>query len=225
MRRFIVMAVLVLAPSVASAQQSVSFSIGGFVPSSEGARSKDDVLRKNLDFLAFDIKDFNGATFGGEWLVGLGNNFEAGLGAGFYQRSVPSVYANFVNSTGAEIEQTIKLRIVPFTATVRVLPLGRHSGVEPYLGAGVGVLSWRYSESGEWLDSKNAIFRETYTGSGSATAPVILGGVRLPIGSGAVGGEIRYQSGEATLPTNQGFSAPKINLGGMTYSLTVQFKF
>ena len=232
MRRSIVMALLVLAPSAASAQQSVNFFVGGFTPRSAGARPGTDVLVNNLkpdptnpNVLAFEVRDFNGAAFGGEWLVGLGNNFEAGVGASFYQRSVPSVNLKSVNANGAEIEQTLKLRLVPFTATFRFLPLGRHNSIEPYIGGGVGVLSWRYAESGDWVDASKAIFQQTYTGSGSTTGPLFLGGIRVPIGSLGVGGEIRYQAAEGTLPTDQFFSGPKIDLGGMTYLFTIQVKF
>ena len=52
----------------------------------------------NLDFLAFTVSDFSGRLFGGEYLVGLGDYFDAGLGVGFYQRTVPTVYTDFVNS-------------------------------------------------------------------------------------------------------------------------------
>ena len=56
----------------------------------------DDVLVEDLPgaySLAFDVDDFNGATFGGEWVVGIGDYLEAGFGASFYQKTVPSVYA------------------------------------------------------------------------------------------------------------------------------------
>ena len=33
------------------------------------------------------MKDFNSATVGGEWLVGLSDLFDAGLGIGFYQNT------------------------------------------------------------------------------------------------------------------------------------------
>ena len=36
---------------------------------------------------------------------------------------------------------------------------------------------------------------------------MILGGVRVPVGSWAIGGEIRYQSAEGNLPTDQDFRA------------------
>lgn len=218
--------VLAMVPASASAQQSLNLYLGGFVPRSEDARSPNDVLVNNLDFLDFYLSDFGGVTVGGEWLIGLGDKFEGGLGVGISSRTVPSVYLDFTNSDGSEIEQDLKLRIVPFTATFRFLPLGRRDAIEPYIGAGVGVLAFRYSESGQFVDSRdNTIFRETYVGSGTATGPVILGGVRVPIGSGAVGGEIRYQAAEGALPTDQGFAGSVIDLGGFSYLLTLKFRF
>jgi len=210
---------------VASAQQQVSFSVGGFSPRSEDARTSGDVLVNNLDFLAFRISDFGGPLFGAEYLAGLGNNFDADLRIGFYQRSVPTVYNDFTNSNGTEIEQTLKLRVVPFTATVRWLPLGHHNGVEPYIGAGVGVFNYRYSESGQFLATDRSIFRGTFVGSGTATGPVILGGIRVPVGSWGVGGELRYQSAEGKLPADQDFSGSKIDLGGITYTFTINVRF
>jgi hypothetical protein len=209
----------------ASAQQQVSFSVGGFSPRAEDARTNGDVLVKNLDFLAFDLKDFSGPSFGAEWLTALGDKFDAGLGVSFYQRSVPTVYTSFVNANSSEIEQTLKLRVIPFSATVRFLPLGHHNGVEPYVGAGVGVLSYRYSETGQFLATDRSIFRGNFVGSGTATGPVILGGIRVPVGSWGVGGELRYQSAEGTLPADQDFAGSKIDLGGITYTFTINVRF
>ena len=229
MRRLITAALVAGAGLVgtpkASAQQQVSFSIGGFSPKSEDGRASGDVLVKNLDFLAFRISDFRGPLFSAEYLVGLGDNFDAGLGAGYYQRTVPTVYTAFVNTNGTEIEQDLKLRVVPFTATVRWLPMGHHNGVEPYLGAGVGVFNYRYSESGQFLATDRSIFRGTFVGSGTATGPVILGGIRVPVGSWGVGGELRWQSAEGKLPADQDFAGSTIDLGGITYTFTINVRF
>ena len=220
-------------PAMASAQQSVSFSIGGFTPHGDqlstgnlSGRSAGDVLTANSDFLDFNLRDFRGVTVNGEWLVGLGDKFEAGLGVGYYNRTVPAVYFDFVNSDGSEIEQDLNLRVVPFSATVRFLPLGRRNGIEPYVGAGVGVFSWHYSETGQFLATDNSIFRSSYTGRGSTTGPVVLGGLRVPMSrSVGVGGEIRYQSADGNLPADQGFAGTKIDLGGWSYAFTLNFKF
>ena len=147
MRRQVLSLVVVLfvsglvAPATGYAQQAVNFYVGGFVPRGEDARTDNDVLVGNLADagLAFKIGDFNGVTFGGEWLFGLGEHLDAGVGLGIYSQSVPSVYRNLTHSDGSEIEQDLKLRVVPFTATVRFLPLGRVAAIQPYIGAGVGV--------------------------------------------------------------------------------------
>ncbi len=236
MRAFTFAAVLTaclsLAAPAAHAQQSLSLSIGGFVPRGEDTRGRDngrrsdDVLVNNLDFLAFDIKDFNGFTAQAEYLVGLGDWLDAGVGVGVYRKTVPTVYADLVNSTGDEIEQNLRLRIVPFTATVRFLPVGRGNGIEPYIGAGVAFLNWRYSETGSFVDFTDfSIFRDAFTGHGTAAGPVILGGLRFGPGTWALGGEIRYQKAEGELPLDQGFSGDRIDLGGFSYLANVTIRF
>jgi hypothetical protein len=216
----------VLAPTTSYAQQSLNLYVGGFVPRGEDSRTNGDVLVKNLSFLTFNLKDFNTGAFGGEWEFPLNQFVDATLGLGLSTRTVPSVYTDFVNNDRSEIEQSLKLRIVPFTATVRFLPLGHHGPVEPYVGAGVGVFSWRYSETGQFIDfSDGSIFRDRFVGSGATAGPVILGGLNFPIGSWGLGGEIRYQSAQGELPTNQFFAGDKIDLGGITYSATVKIRF
>jgi Outer membrane protein beta-barrel domain len=217
----------------AAAQQSVNFLIGGFTPRAIDARPDDDVLVQNGIFLStldrtrgIDIGEFNHVTVGGEWLFALTPYVEGGLGIGFYQRSVPTLYTDLVNKNGTDIEQTLKLRIIPFTATVRFLPLGNHQAVQPYIGAGVGVYRWRYSETGQFVDSQNNVFTGNFVGSGGASGPTILGGVRVPIGSAVgVGFEIRHQSAEGKLPADQGFAGTTIDLGGYSYLFTTSFRF
>jgi hypothetical protein len=144
---------------------------------------------------------------------------EGGLGLGFYQKSVPTVDTDFEHPNGTDIRQTLKLRIVPFAATIRFLPLGNNRPIQPYIGAGVGVYSWRYSETGEFVDTDdNSIYRN-FVATGADTGPTILGGVRVPIGPTRVGFEIRHQSAEGTVPGDDLFTEGKIDLGGYNYLL------
>ncbi len=222
------LASLLLAPATAQAQQSLNFSLGGFAPTGEDNRGNiqgGDVLINNLDFLAFDINDFRGGFIGAEYLVGLGEYLDAGLGVGFYKRTTPSVYADFVNDNGSEIEQDLKLRIVPFTATVRFIPTGRSAPVQPYIGAGVGIFNWRYTEVGDWIQEDDVIRPDQFVGSGTSTGPVLLGGVRFPLGTWDFGGEVRWQRARGELPTSELFSADSINLGGWTYTANFNVHF
>ena len=217
----------------ASAQQSVNFFLGGFVPRSLDARDVNDVLLQDTSFLDFNMGDFTGFTVGGDFLIALGDKFDAGLGVGFYQRTVPAASIDFQRVPGdrrSDPRSTLQLRIVPFTATVRWLPLGHNDrGLRPYIGGGVGVFGWRYSETGDFVAADNVtIIHGNFVGSGAAVGPVILGGVRVPVGrpasaSAARSGISRARS--ATLPADQGFAGSKIDLGGFSYLVTFNFKF
>jgi hypothetical protein len=209
----------------ALAQQSVNFSLGGFVPRGLDGRSDTDVLVNNLDFLIFEIKDFNGAVVNAEWLVALGDHFEAGVGAGWYSQTSPAIYRRFTHSDDSEVEQDLKLRVIPIAATIRFLPLGRN-GFQPYIGIGAGALNYRYSETGEFIDfTDRSIFRDNFVASGTAAGPVILGGVRFGMDALDIGFELRHQSGKADLPAELDFSGSTLDLDGMNYLVTLNVRF
>ena len=190
------------AAAPASAQQMLSFSAGGFVVNGEDARVDGDVLVANRDLFGFDIKDFNSGSIGVEWLLPFGEFFEGGVGAAFTSRTVPSVYTDFVNRDGSEIEQDIKLRVAPVTVTLRAVPFGRSRPVQLYVGGGVGFFAYRYSEVGDFVDfTDRSVFHDQFVSTGTQVGGVGLVGVRFPIGDAlSVGGEVRYQHARASLP-------------------------
>ncbi len=218
---------VVLSATTVQAQQSVVLSAGYFAARGEATRVVDDVLVENLSLFAFNIKDFNGGTVGGEWQIGIGDYFDAGFGVGFYQRTVPSVYLDFVDIDGTEIFQEFRLRIVPVTATLKVLPFGRQAAVQPYFGVGVGIFNWQYSEVGEFIDFNNFdIFREQFVADGTDVGGLLLGGVRVPFADRyAAGVELRYQSATGPVGIDQGFLNESIDLGGLTTQFTFQVGF
>jgi opacity protein-like surface antigen len=212
-------------PASAQAQQAFTISLGGFVMSGEDARAEGDVLVANRRILSFDLDDFSTGSVGLEWTLPVGDFLEFGAGAGFTSRRVPTVYTGFVNRNGAEIEQDLRLRVVPLTVTARVLPFGRSRAVQPYLGGGVGFLNYRYSEIGDFVDfTDRSVFSDRFIATGTAIGPVALAGLRIPLGdTWALGGEARYQKAEADL--SEDFLGPTLDLGGMHYLFTVQVKF
>ena len=216
------------AAAEAQVTHSVNLGAGWFMVRGEESRDRD-VLVEDLQSLAFEIKDFNGAVVNGEWLIAFGDRIEFGAGVGFYQRTVPSVYADFIDSDGSEIEQDLKLRIIPVTATVKFLPFGRPGDFQPYIGAGAALLNWKYSEVGEFVDfsDNNAVFRDTYVAKGSTVAPIVFGGVRVPFGGDvfAFNGEVRWQGGKGDLGDDSGLLTDTIDLGGITVLGSFQIRF
>jgi len=220
--------VAVLVPATVSAQQTVNFSLGLFTPRGEDARVSGDVLNANRTFLFFDVSDFKSASIGGEWLVPFGEFFEGGAGIGFTRRTVPTVYTDFVDTDGSEIEQELRLRTVPFSFTVRALPLGQSNPFQPYLGVGLNVVNWRYSENGDFIDFNNNrnVFRDEFVGTGTATGGVALAGVRFQGRGAAAGFEVRYHKADSSFESDDDeFAGSKIDLGGWSYQGTIGFRF
>jgi opacity protein-like surface antigen len=222
-----VLAVALGAPATASAQVDQVFTIqGGFLMvEGEDARSDGDVLYQNLSIFTFDIDDFNGGIVGAEWALGLGNYVEAGVGGGYYQRTVDTVYWDLVDEDGTEIEQELKLRMAPITVSARVFPLGRRIPVQPYVGGGLAIIPWRYSESGEFVDADDLIFQATYKDSGWAYGPVFYGGVRFGGDIFFGGGEFRYHNATADLDPDIEFFGSEIDLGAYQFLFTFGWRF
>jgi hypothetical protein len=227
-------AVVLGAVDTASAQQTLNFNIGYFTVKGQDARvgagctscgADVDVLLANHDFLTFDFKDFNGATVGAEWLVPLGQFAEAGAGLSFYRRTVPSVYTNYVDANLNEVDQNLRLRMIPIDLSVRLVPLGQRSPFQPYVGAGIGIVNWRYSEFGDFIDfnAGRTVFPAEFVADGTSTGPIALGGVRFADGGLSVGGEVRYRKADGTVGDE--FAGTKIDLGGWTYQATIGFRF
>ena len=226
---------LLAASTPAQAQdQGFSVSLGYFAPRGEDSRVSGDVLNANrcidtaflCEPLLFDVGDFGGATFGGEYLIGIGKYVEAGVGVGFYQRTVSSIYEFVTRPDDTEIEQDLKLRVVPLTATLKFVPTGRDASFQPYIGAGIAALFWSYSETGEFVDAVTSeIFRDSFKADGTEVAPVIFGGLRAPVGASMMlGGEVRYQKADAPLPAED-FLGDRIDLGGLTFQGTLTWRF
>jgi opacity protein-like surface antigen len=218
-------------------RNTVTFNLGYFALPGAESRVDDDAIVPNLldlarreDLAPLEIGDFNSVSFGGEWLYGITEYLEVGAGVGFYRKTVETAYAHDTHEDGSDIAQDLKLRIVPVTATVRFLPFGRSAAVQPYAGVGIGILNWRYTEIGEFIDEDGFVFSNVenpFDKSGTAVGPVVLFGLRAPIGDvWSIGADFRWQKAEGDgLLAEDDFLGDKIDLGGWTSSVTFGFRF
>ena len=232
-------AVVSLAPAVAEAQitrvtgsdtrNAITVHLGIFNPPGEDSRVDGDTLVANRSSLIFDFDDFRGFSFGADWTYGVTEYIEAGADISFFQNTVPSIYADFVNDDGTEIAQELKLRLIPITASVRFVPTGRNSTVQPYIGVGVTFINWRYTETGEFIDFEQGgeVFRASFKADGTEVAPVVLGGIRfLASDVFTIGGEVRWHKASGdTGGLSSGFLGEKIDLGGWTTNFSFGFRF
>ena len=175
--------------------------------------------------LLFEIRDFNSFVFGGEYLLGIGPHFEAGVGARVHaadgQQRLPGSHEaeRHGDRAGAEAQQ------VPVTFTGRFLFLPRGSKVEPYIGAGLVAIRWSTPRSAISSTTLNNIFPGDFRADGTAVGPTVFGGLRAPVGNWTFGGEVRWQQAEGDIPIEAGFLGTKIDLGGWTTNFTFGVRF
>jgi hypothetical protein len=228
-------------PVSAQAVHSVQFGLGGVFPAGFDSRHSEDVLLRNAigealpadptltDALAFSMGDFNSLHVMGEWNITFGDRIEFGAGLGYYRQTVPTVYYDLEDQNGFDIFQELSLRVVPVTGLVRFMPFGRAGQVQPYVGAGLSALSFRYIEAGDFVDGETLeIFTDRYAKTGVTLGGLLLGGVKLPISGDiySLNIEGRYQFGAGdTGGINNGFLADKIDLSGGQLNFTFQIRF
>jgi len=220
-------AIAFMAAPVEAQTHRLSLNVGAFSLQGEDTRIDDDVVVENLGLFAFTVDDFRGGSVGAEWLVETGDFLEVGVGVGFYRKTVLSVYNDFVNDDGTEIPQDFKLRVTPITASIRFFPFSLEQPVQPYGGVGIGFFNWRYSEVGEFIDFNTFdVFRDRFVASGNDAGLVYLAGIRFQMNERfGIGGEVRYQGVTGVVGIDHGFLDERIDLGGLTSSLTVSIGF
>jgi len=239
---------LIAVPASAQVVHSLHFGVGGNFPKGAGSRGSDDVLLRNYfgepfefdptvtDALSFEFGDFRSGYLFGEWNVAFGDHVEIGAGLGLTRRTVPTIYLDVEDqATQVPIFQSLHLQVIPVTGLVRFLPFGNASTVQPYVGAGVSLLSFRYRERGEFVDSfDGTIFDAVYQTSGAAFGGVVVGGIRFPVKGDvfAITIEGRRQFGTGDLGTDltdsdetNDFLADKIDLGGTQFTGGLLIRF
>src|SRR6188768_3164268 len=156
---FVLTGLIMAAPASAQVVQSVQFGGGYFWPKGLDARATGDVLQRDFegrvlrgapvvpneptptDALVFHIGEFGSGHLFGEWNLGIGKHIELGFGTGYSRQTVPTIYRDVVDKkTGAEIQQNLRLQMIPMTAVVRFFPFGGPGDVQPYAGAGFGTV-------------------------------------------------------------------------------------
>ena len=231
----------VAVPASAQVVHSVTIGAGIFWPRGFDQRVEGDTLVANLtqpeifpgttSSLDFEISDFRAYPIFGEWNIAFGDRIEVSVGVGYQNRSVDSRYADLINTeqNDADILQELRLRMIPISGTVKFLPFGQPGGFQPYVGAGISAVNFKYTETGDFVDpSTLEIFADQFTAYGFAFGTLIFGGLRMPLGGDvyALQVEGRYLFGNGNTGGNDaGFLGDKIDLSGGSLNFGFLIRF
>lgn len=207
-----------LLPTPARAS-GLELRIGGMAP-----RAKSILFDDSVALYQVEKKDFQGAFGGIEFTKSLAPNLELGLCVDGYGREIPSFYRDYTRPSGRDIEQTLRLAIVPVSAIVRIVPAGRYRTWTPYLGVGVSAISWQYEEFGDFIDFGQRDFpvvADSFKSKGVTTGLVLNAGLRYRINEDfQVTADFRNFSGKQKMGGD--FAPNEIDLSGS--AVTVGFR-
>ncbi|MBV9881261.1 MAG: outer membrane beta-barrel protein [Gemmatirosa sp.] len=200
------------------------------------ATASSDVFRDATTFLTLNKGDFSSMTLAADLGVRISSRLDFMLGTAVSGTSARSEDRKYIDNNDLPIEQTTKFMRVPVTAGLKayLTPRGRSVGkfawiparIAPYAGAGVGLMWYRFEQTGDFTDYKTLdVFSNTYTSSRWAREAHAMLGTDYSITPRlALTGEVRYTWGSS--PLSEDFSGYRpIDLSGAaaTAGLTVRF--
>jgi hypothetical protein len=202
--------------------------LGAFKPSADSNLFLDD---EELYLVTKD--DWVGFSWGGEYNHVLVDYVELGIHVDGYQKTIDTSYRDFVRPDESEIYQSLKLDIIPFGLTVRLVPTGKRTKIAPYIGGGVDLFYWKYQEWGDFIDfwdPEMPVYYDEFYSDGVTFGFHALGGVRLYLNRDfALVVDGRYQWAEADMGGDFGANEPgltnRIDLSGATVTFGLHMRF
>lgn len=202
-------------------------------------RTGSDIFEFTREKYTVGSRDFDAPYVGGEVAVRVNERWDVALGVGVVQNSVSSEYRLWVDQDSLPIEQVTEFRTLPITLSAKYYfsdrgrRIGRFAWVPntltPYVGAGVGVVSYRFEQSGDFIDfdtPDNAIFYDQLTSSGEAALLRGLAGVTLSLGKQfELTGEARYDLASADLSERFFNGFEPIDLSGFRAVVGIALRF
>ena len=219
---------LLMASAGPASAGGLDIRFGAFKPSADSNLFLDD---EELYIVTKD--DWVGFSWGGEYNHVLVDYVEVGIHVDGYQKTIETSYRDFVRPDGSDIYQSLKLDIIPFGLTLRLVPTSKRTKVAPYIGGGVDLFYWKYAEWGDFIDfwdPEMAIYYEEFYSDGVTFGFHAAGGVRFYLNRDfALVVDGRYQWAEAEMggdfsPNEPGLTN-RLDLSGATVTFGLHMRF
>ena len=221
---------LVAASPGAGWASGLELRIGGFFPRAQSDLFQDDqeLYSPAGETRGVSKDDWKGVYGGAEYSFNVADHVEMGISLDGYSKSIPTVYKDFTRPNGNEIEQELRLTVVPLGVSLRVLPLDRYASVQPYATVGADVLFYKYEEFGDFIDffSNNLdISADSFKSDGAVFGGHAAAGLRIPLGHDfAITAEGRYQFAQKKRMGDD-FNQNRLDLNGASATIGVRLRF
>lgn len=209
---------------------SLELRIGGFFP-----RADSNLFRDDSDLYTVTKSDWQGVYGGAEFSFTPSDHVELGISLDGYGRTVDTNYRDYTRESGSEIQQSLRLTLVPLGATLRFFPADRYATVSPYVGIGPDLVFYKYEEFGDFIDFQSPgpgldIVADHFRSDGARPGFHVTGGLRVRLGHDfSVLGEGRYQWAKATLgddfSAQPGQDALRLDMSGWSAVVGLSIRF
>lgn len=205
---------------------------GGFAMPS----ANSDLFSFTTTNLTVNRGDFNALELGADLSFTLSPRVDLVFDLSTSGMSKGSEFRNFVDNNQLPIQQTTSFQRTPLTVNARyyLSERGRQIGhyawvpsrIVPYVGAGVGVMNYDFSQKGDFVDNTTlAVFPDAFHSSGWAPMGQLLAGAEWSTSPGwAIRTEARYLMGSAA-PSSDFAGFHRIDLSGVTTSVGFFVRF
>ena len=214
---------LLLAAPAAMAGGGLDVRVGAFLPEAKG-----NIFADTQELFGTKKGDWQGVSGGVDFNLGLGSNVELGFGIDAYSRALDTFYVDFERPSGDDINQTLKLTVVPLSVSLKLVANNRRGALSPYLMVGADAYFWEYEEDGDFIDFHSPdleIGSDFFKSSGVAPGFHVGAGLRVPVGDDIkITGEARYHFARE-VGMDDDFSRNRIDVSGLAVTVGVNVRF
>ena len=155
-------------------------------------RASSEIFDFTLDQLTIGRRDFDSPYVGGEIAFRAADRWDLFFNIGHQSSSVASEFRDWVDSDDLPIEQVTELRLIPATVGAKyyLKERGRAVGrfawiptsVAPFVGGAVGVMSYRFEQTGDFIDFETLdVFPDRFESEGETFLARALAGVNISL--------------------------------------------
>lgn len=156
-------------------------------------QARGDLFDDAITNFTIERSDFDSPYFGGELAVRVNERWDVALSLGFQQTTIESESRPFVGTDDLPILQTTEFRQIPLAVTTKFYPLARGRSLgrfawiprtfAPFVGGGVGLMNYRYEQSGEFVDEETLdIYVDRFVTDKQGFLARAAGGVNVSLG-------------------------------------------
>ena len=234
-RAWVFVAAAVLAAPLSASAGDLTLRVGAFFPSVNSNLFADDSeLYSRVgsgDALPPGLKksDWIGVSGGLAYFSKISPNVQLGVSVDGYGRQLDTSYRKETHSDGSEIQQTLRVRMIPVGLSLRIAPTSRRARLAPYVEVGADAISYKYEEFGDFidfLDDTHPIIADSFVSTGFGFGYHVAAGLKVPITPDfSIVGEGRYQHAKDKMGEDFRPGNFEIDLSGWTATVGFNVRF